>query len=83
MSDIDDEDSQDATWHKNYMTTLPDGKISVHSMTNDDEDKGYPTEDAEWTLTYPNLEAAKKIVGVSRTGFNGCKVEVFLDGERI
>jgi hypothetical protein len=59
------------------------GRAVVTESTNDNLDKGYPTEYACWETTWPTLEAALKHTGKSRTGCLGAEVLVYLNGEKI
>lgn len=59
-----------------------DGNVTVYHSTNDNLDLGYPSEYASWE-TYPKtIEQALKVSGKSRQGI-GCKVDVYLNGEKI
>lgn len=72
------------TWTEYGIFTEDDGTYSVYASTNDDNDDGYPDANVtEWRLSYPNLEAALKITGKTRTGLYGQPVRVFLDGEKV
>jgi|GEM_PF-4941853 len=61
----------------------PDGSYLVEEWTNDDEDHGYPNEEASWYAVYPTLKATIKHCGVSRIGVSGVQVTVSLNGKRI
>lgn len=65
--------------HTIHGNTLAGGKVQAHHWTNDNLDRGYPTEDANWIQTYPSIDAFRQICGITRQGI-GCYVEVWLDG---
>ena len=58
-------------------------KVTVYAWTNDDQDRGWPNDDASWELVFDNVEKALKHTGTSRVGVSGVKVEVRLNGEVI
>jgi len=60
-----------------------DGSVRVWQETNDDEDRGYPTVQAQWETTCKDAEAFKRRFGVSRIGISGVEVTVSLDGNRL
>lgn len=72
----------DAAYQRYNLITLDDGSISGTVETNDNADKGEPSEFASWDVKYPNYEAMKKQTGLSHQGV-GCKVIVQLDGRKI
>jgi hypothetical protein len=57
------------------------GNILVRVSTNDNLDQGYPTEYAMWSNRFQSLKEAVKDTGGTRRGWNGAKIEVYLDGE--
>lgn len=66
--------------HTYHLSSAAGGRVLCTAWTNDDEDKGYPTEEARWDLEFKSLAAALSHTGGTRTGCNGCSVEVSLDG---
>jgi hypothetical protein len=59
----------------------PEGWI-VKAATNDDNDDGWPDGHIEtWEFQFPTLEAALDHTGVTRRGFYGHPVEVYLYGD--
>lgn len=89
-SDIDDdrmygenEPDWDETWDVARGFTQADGSIIVYWSTNDDEDRGYPSTDANSEYRCKDKEAFLKQWGKSRRGCVGCRVERYLDGEKI
>lgn len=50
--------------------------IIVECSTNDNLDRGYPSEYARWTERYKTVEEALKRTGKSRTGVSGTIVTV-------
>lgn len=76
-----DEYPEPETWHRIDAVTLDAGRIRAYHATNDNLDRGYPTEYAEWTTTYRSLEGFRILCGVTRVGVLGCRVTVTLDGE--
>jgi hypothetical protein len=91
----DDPEDGLGTWSKNEIFSETDpnafvdedvvgrGPVLVRMSTNDNYDVGYPSEYASWYCRYATVKDAVKSVGVCRYGFAGCKVDVFLDGERL
>ena len=63
--------------------TQIDGSILVYEQTNDNEDKGYPNEYAEWTRNCKDRAEFDRKIGKSRRGVSGVEVLVFLDGEKL
>jgi hypothetical protein len=59
-----------------------DGSITGTAWTNDDEDRGYPTTEARWEVSYNDLAHALKRTGGTHQGI-GSFVSVYLDGESI
>lgn len=71
-------------WQTYDCHTAAFGRIQCYVRTNDDEDKGYPTRNAEWNMEYQNKEAFLKAVsGGSHVGMVGVKVTVHLDGMEV
>jgi hypothetical protein len=66
--------------HAYTLHTADDGSISGRAWTNDDEDRGHPTQDAQWDVRYRNRAEALKATGGTHIGINGCEVTVVLDG---
>lgn len=52
----------------------------IYCWTNDNYDHGYPSETASWFVHYDTLkDCIDHVGGPSRTGFNGCQVDVYLN----
>jgi hypothetical protein len=79
MRDSHDEDIPDAV-HTTRATTLDDGRIEATFETNDNLDRGYPTEFATWKDTFKSLDSFARTAGFTRTGALGAVVDVELDG---
>jgi len=69
--------------HSYVLHTGAGGVITGRAWTNDNLDLGYPSEDANWDVSYKNKESAIKNTGGSHIGVNGCEVEVTLDGQNL
>lgn len=69
--------------HTYHLRTEADGRVTGRAWTNDNLDRGYPSEEADWPVSYPNRESALHQTGGSHRGCNGCVVDVFLDGHLI
>lgn len=65
------------------LHTAENGMIRGVASTNDNLDKGYPSEYAEWEVRYLSRSEMEKQTGKSHTGVWGCEVLVYLDGEKI
>jgi len=74
---------RESVYQEYELQTGTDGRISGICRTNDNLDRGYPSEDAEWTVDYRNHEEMKRRTGLSHTGVSGVVVLVMLDGIRI
>ena len=70
-------------WHRIEITTHPDGSATVSEATNDDLDRGYPTESAYWHYGWDDAEKAKAHHGKSRIGCLGAEVTVTHDGVKV
>lgn len=68
------------TWTDIHIHTLPDGRVSVLTETNDNADRGYPADVESWTLEYPSIEALPFSHRYSHLGLYGQPVRVWLDG---
>ena len=68
-----------------HLHTSQDGSVAGTVWTNDDLDRGYPTEDATWKVKYPSVDAALSTsgAGISRVGISGVVVRVYLDGKEV
>jgi hypothetical protein len=80
MAYIDPEDDP-APWYRVCGTTNDDGTIHAVIETNDNLDRGYPTEYARWEDTYKSLSSFRNCSGFSRQGCLGTVVEIELDGQ--
>lgn len=65
------------------VTGGPGEPVEVFAWTNDDQDRGYPNDDAGWAMDFDTVEQALKHTGTSRVGISGVRVTVTLDGEKI
>jgi len=55
------------------------GGYTVNWQTNDNDDDGYPDGyDTKASYKFPTLEKAVKFTGITRTGYYGQPVQVFL-----
>lgn len=79
----EDEPEQARTWHRVDGQVNQDGSVSVHVSTNDNLDKGWPSEQAEWDSSCRSVLAFLKQYGTSRVGCVGCEVTVTLNGTRL
>lgn len=70
-------------FHDISITSLGDGRCSVHESTNDDDDDGYPDGHVEEWSYEGDLARELERHGKSRTGISGVKVSVYLDGEKL
>lgn len=68
--------------YEDERVSLPAGAILCEVWTNDNLDRGYPSEDAAWKTWARDRAAFDRIVGKSRRGI-GCDVTVILDGDRV
>ncbi|TXG99957.1 MAG: hypothetical protein E6R08_00555 [Nevskiaceae bacterium] len=83
MDDDNELETADRTYQDYHLVTCGDGKIEGSTSTNDPEDRGYPSGFDQWEVTYRDYAQMKKNTGLSHTGVNGCKVNVYLDGARV
>jgi len=83
MDDCCTEDQSQATYQRYELHTGADGSISGTTETNDNEDRGYPSEYARWAVTFRNYDDMKRITGLSHIGCIGCVVTVHLDGKKV
>ncbi|SEM82541.1 hypothetical protein [Streptacidiphilus jiangxiensis] len=79
----------DRAWMRISISGHP-GYARMHTSTNDNLDRGYPSEDAAWTHElrptehHPDaLARAREHAGASRTGVSGIEVEVYVNGQRV
>ena len=71
------------TYHYYSLTTNPDGSIEGRAETNDNLDRGYPTEFADWPVKYRDEHEMLRRTGGTHIGINGCQVTVILDGQHV
>lgn len=78
-----DQDDGCLVYHTTDLTSHDDGTFTGHDSTNDNLDKGYPSESDSWPVRFPSVAALKKRYPRKSpwTGCMGAKVEVFVDGE--
>jgi hypothetical protein len=69
--------------HEYHLSTGDDGKLFGTSWTNDNLDRGYPSEESSWDVAYATRQQALERTGGTHTGANGCQVVVYLDGKRV
>lgn len=79
----DFEAAEPQAWHRIEAYTNPDGSIRATESTNDNLDRGYPSEFAEWERNFRTRSMFDSQVGKSRIGCSGVVVDVYLDGQRI
>jgi len=60
-----------------------DGRITGTCQTNDNLDRGYPTEFAEWPVEYRDYAHMAHRTGLSHVGISGVVVSVYLDGKQL
>lgn len=65
------------------LETKSDGSISGECWTNDNGDRGVPSEEASWPVRYKSFEAMRRATGLTHIGMNGCQVTVTLDGVKV
>ena len=87
--DVDDwpddppEPMEPQAWQRDDATTLPGGSVRVWCATNDNLDRGHPSEHASWELTFRDRAGFLRGVGSgSRQGI-GCQVTVTLNGREL
>src|SRR6266704_1343442 len=77
------EPAEPQAWQRYDATTLPDGTIRVGCATNDNLDRGAPSEPASWELTFGDRAGfLRGVGGGSRQGI-GCAVTLTLDGREL
>ncbi|MEJ6002752.1 hypothetical protein [Paucibacter soli] len=69
--------------HDYHLQTIEAGKILGRAWTNDDEDRGYPSAESQWEVSYKDRAQALERTGGTHTGMNGCQVNVYLDGRLV
>jgi hypothetical protein len=79
----------DQAWMRISVSGHP-GYARMHTSTNDNLDRGYPSEYASWTDElrptehHPDaLARACRYAGVSRVGISGIEVEVYVNGQLV
>lgn len=72
-----------STFQRYQLETRVDGSIAGECSTDDNLDRGEPSEDATWPVSYKSFEAMRKATGLTHVGMNGCQVTVMLDGVRV
>lgn len=70
----------DEAYQLYVLSTCPDGRIQGWCRTNDNLDRGIPTEYAEWEVTYRDQAHMTQSTGLTHVGISGVRVEVRLDG---
>lgn len=78
-----DEPTPPGAWEEINAYTQDDGSIEAVVTTNDNLDRGGPSEYAQWTVRYRNREEFDRHAGRSRTGISGIRVSIWLDGEEV
>lgn len=64
-----------------HLHTHTDSAIAGLCWTNDNLDRGYPNEEADWPVRYRDFADMQQSTGLSHVGASGVVVEVWLDGE--
>ena len=77
------EDGEVASYQTYDLTSREDGQIVGRCRTDDNEDAGYPTVFAEWSVSYKDRSEMLRRTGGSHTGGSGCVVTVVLDGAKV
>ncbi len=72
-----------STFQRYQLQSREDGSIAGVCTTDDNLDRGEPSEDASWPVSYKSVEAMRKATGLTHVGMNGCQVTVILDGVRV
>jgi hypothetical protein len=73
-------DDEPGAWQRYNAWTELGGKIRARCETNDNLDRGYPSEYASWELTWPSLAVFLRHVGGGSHQGVGCTVTVTVDG---
>lgn len=82
--DSDEPTDDDPGVYQRYdLYTQSDGTLRGLTETNDDNDDGIPDTVERWEVSYADRAHALRATGGSHIGANGCKVEVFIDGDRV
>lgn len=75
-----DEPEYDEPRSRMTVTAYTEGdRIVAHFWTNDNRDEGWPSESADWRLTFKSLDAFRRHAGTSRSGTT-MDTTVHLDG---
>jgi len=72
-----------STFQRYQLETRADSSIAGECCTDDNLDRGEPSEEATWEVSYKSFEAMRKATGLTHVGMNGCQVTVMLDGVRV
>lgn len=72
-----------STFQRYQLETRADGSIAGECCKDDNLDRGEPSEEATWEVSYKSFEAMRKATGLTHVGMNGCQVTVMLDGVRV
>jgi hypothetical protein len=82
MQDIECASTQEIAMQVFILHTSGDRIIGT-VWTNDNLDKGDPSEEESWPVNYANREVMTKATGLSHVGISGIVVDVYLDGKKI
>lgn len=73
-----------STWTVYELYRTPDGGFEGTCETNDDQDRGYPTEYARWGVSYTDeADLLTRTHGGCHFGLHGQPVIVRVDGELV
>lgn len=68
---------------KYHLHSQQDGSLEGKCWTNDDEDLGIPSAEADWEVRYKNRTDALKQTGGTHVGVSGVQVSVYIDGIQV
>ena len=80
---VDELNGQDRSYQRYDLSTQPDGTIRGRTFTNDNLDRGYPTEYSEWAVDFRDFNHMKERTRLSHIGVSGTVVTVVLDGREV
>lgn len=70
-------------WDRTYLHSTSDGRLTGYRETNDNLDRGIPSEYEQWQVRFDSIEALRRRYPKASPfrGCSGVQVEIFLDGE--
>lgn len=69
--------------HEYHLHTEESGRVTGTAWTNDNLDRGEPSEDAHWDVSYRDRAHALQATDGTHVGVIGCQVNVYLDGKKV